>query len=143
MCELRAGAQGRFAVRRILPTPADPLLSEAAEWESVTPYVVTRHRRVGSASDALVADILPECRRCQLPVPEVRVLGIDSRPGGSLRARLRLLFSTAVSAPLALGRSSLLGGGLFAASGANDDGCHVGLGPLASASPADALGDQA
>jgi len=117
MSELRAGVAGRFEVQRVLPAQVDPLLRGATEWESVTPYVVARHRRVGSASDALAADVLAECGRRHLPAPEVSVLWIDSRAGCGLRGRLRLRFGTVVNGPLALGRSALLGGGLFAAVG--------------------------
>lgn len=115
MSELRAGAAGCLAVQRVLPAGDDPLLARAAEWESVTPYVVTRHRRLASAAAALEADVRAECHRWGLPAPEVQVLSIESSPGDGLRGKLRLRFDVAVRGPLALGRSALLGGGLFAA----------------------------
>lgn len=115
MAELRAGAAGCLSVQRVPLMSDDPLLIRAVEWESVTPYVVARHRRMASASAALEADVLAECLRCRLPTPEVTVLSIDSQPGHGLQGRLQLRFSAAVNGPLALGRSALLGGGLFAA----------------------------
>lgn len=115
MTELRAWPAGRLAVQRVPSAADDALLATANEWQSVTLYTVTRHRRLASAAEALEADVLAECHRCGLPAPRVQVLSIDSRPGSGLRGRLRLCFSTAVKGPLALGRSALLGGGLFAA----------------------------
>lgn len=114
---LLAGRAGRFAVQ-LVPIPMeDPLLSVHEQWESVTPYVVTRHRRMGSASEALVADVIGECRRCGLPTPAVTVLNITSAPGLGLQGLLRLHFGHAISGPIALGRTGLLGGGLFGARG--------------------------
>lgn len=112
---LLAGNAGRFGVQRAPLMAADPTLETACHWESVTPYTVTRHRRLSSAAEALVADVLAECQRCALPPPEVEVLALHSVPGQGLQGRLRLRFAVAVTGPLALGRSGLLGGGLFAA----------------------------
>lgn len=119
LAEVRAGKAGRWAVQRVPAHAHDPLLAEATEWQSVTPYVVTRHRRLASAEEALVADVLAECRRCGLPQPVVRVLSIDSRPGCRLQGSLQLNFNVAVQGPLALGQSALLGGGLLAGLGGN------------------------
>lgn len=115
MAELRAGTAGRHVVRQLTASAADPALAPAVEWESVTPFIATRHRRLASAQAALVADVLAECARCHLPTPEVTVLDLQSVAGQGLQGRLRLRFASAVAGPLALGRSSLLGGGLFVA----------------------------
>jgi CRISPR-associated protein Csb2 len=112
---LLAGKAGRFALQRTVLPLDDALLAPAREWESVTPYVVTRHRRRSSANEALIADVLAECRRCNLPLPNVTVLAMQSIPGQGLQARLRLHFGMAIHGPIGLGRSSLLGGGLFVA----------------------------
>ncbi|MDT7838345.1 type I-G CRISPR-associated protein Csb2 [Aquabacterium sp. OR-4] len=119
LTDLRAGAAGRHAVQTgVLARGDDPLLAAASVWESVTPYDVTRHRRKASATEALAADVLAECMRCHLPRPQVTVLSACGVPGRGLQARLRLAFPTPIAGPVALGRSSLLGGGLFAGIGA-------------------------
>lgn len=114
LSELRAGHSGRFELRRRALSSEDPLLAAANVWESVTPYVVTRHRRLGSVAQAIAADVESECRRCGLPEPTVTILEHVVATGQPLRALLRLAFPAAVFGPLALGRTSLLGGGLFA-----------------------------
>lgn len=116
LTDLRAGAAGRYTVRTGVPLlDEDPVLCASRTWESVTPYDVTRHRRMADASQALTADVLAECVRCGLPTPQITVLTARGAAGRGLQARLRLTFATAVAGPVALGRSSLLGGGLFAA----------------------------
>lgn len=113
--QLRAGAAGCLVLHRIVCSDSDPLLDSAQRWVSLTPYVITRHRRCASAQDALVADVLAECSRYGLPRPEVSVLDIQAVPGLGLQGRVRLDFAVAVSGPIALGRSARLGGGLFVA----------------------------
>ena len=117
-----AGRMGRHDVRRTLLATSDPVLVSAMVWESVTPYTVTRHRRLYSAASALVADVRAECERCGLPMPEVEVLAARSFSGRGLQGHLRLRFAAAVRGPLALGRTGLLGGGLFAAVAASPHG---------------------
>jgi hypothetical protein len=73
---------------------------------------VNRHRRLGSATAALIADVLAECVRLKLPAPQVSVLEVHSLRAG-LSGRLRLLFPKAIEGPVVLGRARLLGGGLF------------------------------
>jgi len=112
---LRAGQAGRHAIERAAVPTDDPLLAPARVWRTVSPYTVTRHRRLASAHEALTADVLAECQRLALPTPRVTVLAVQTVPGRGLQGQLELAFEVAVSGPLALGRSSLLGGGLFAA----------------------------
>lgn len=114
ICELRAGAAGRFEVKAISIATDDPLRSAAQSWSSVTPYVVTRHRKGGSVADALIEDALAECRRRNLPAPSVTVQGARGVRGLGLQAELRLDFAVAVTGPIVLGRTRYLGGGLFA-----------------------------
>lgn len=135
---LLAGTAGRYAVNRVALSVADPLLVAASEWKSVTPYVVNRHRRMASAVDALTADVRAECQRCKLPEPQVQVDDLRSVPGRGLQAHVRLRFASAIEGPLALGRTALLGGGLFTAVvGTDRDGEQEGQPRLA------ALGEQA
>lgn len=117
LVDLRAGAAGRLAVRRSPSSPDDPLLMAAGSWSSVTPYAVTRHRKRSSAAEAVAADVLAECERCGLPRPQVAVIDIRAVPRQGLEARVALRFATAVAGPIALGRTALLGGGLFTAVG--------------------------
>jgi hypothetical protein len=81
---------------------------------SITPYSVTRHLRRASAHDALVADVIAECARCGLPRPVVTVKHLLAIAGQGLLGRVELDFAAAVAGPIALGRTALLGGGLFA-----------------------------
>lgn len=115
LTDLRAGVAGRHAVQAgALPLDDDPVFATSSVWESVTPYEVTRHRRMASAAEALTADVLAECARSNLPRPRVTVLSACGVAGRGLQARLRLQFAMPVAGPVVLGRSSLLGGGLFA-----------------------------
>lgn len=114
LSELRAGDAGLLRLRRAwMDAALDPLVAPAQVWESVTPYVVNRHRRVGDASEALVADLRDECRRRGLPGPSVMPLEVRGVPGVGLTGRARLEFRVAVTGPILLGKGRFLGGGLF------------------------------
>lgn len=115
LVSLQAGVAGRFDVRASPPCTSDPLMLSARRWISLTPYAATRHRKCSSASEALAVDVLAECMRCGLPRPEVRVLKVRGVSGRGLEGRVQLDFAVAVAGPVVLGRSSHLGGGLFAA----------------------------
>ncbi len=115
MCELRAAGAGRLLLRRTrIELDADPLTVPACRWQSATPYVVSRHARLGDAYAALAADLVAECRRRGLPAP-VAAVALDARgvAGRGLSGHARLEFRTAVPGPLLLGRQRYLGGGLF------------------------------
>jgi CRISPR-associated protein Csb2 len=113
--ELRAGSAGLLTLSRsaISDDIADSLLGSSCAWESVTPYVVTRHAKAASATEALAVDMRAECRRLGLTEPDVVVRSIRSVPGAGLNGNLRLTFGQAVCGPLLLGRTRYLGGGLF------------------------------
>jgi CRISPR-associated protein Csb2 len=112
--ELRAGPSGRLEVRSAGIDPErDPLFAPSRQWQSATPYQVTRHAKKVGAEAALSADVRAECRRNGLPEPEVTVLDAHGAPGTGLTGRVRLDFAVAVAGPLLLGRSRHLGGGLF------------------------------
>jgi CRISPR-associated protein Csb2 len=113
LVEVLAGGFGRYAVHAQPVDQDDPVLGAACVWESVTPYQVTRHRRCASAAEASVSDVLADCGRRNLPAPQVEVLAVEAVRGQGLQGRLRLTFRSAVAGPLALGRTGLLGGGLF------------------------------
>lgn len=114
--ELRAGQAGALKLEPLaLDEAGDVLKSRSRFWESVTPYVVTRHARVGSAAEALVSDVRTQCRVFGLPAPIVETLEVFSLPGTGLAGRLRLAFPSHVHGPLLLGRTRFLGGGLFRA----------------------------
>lgn len=116
LAHVTAGAAGVLNLRRHPVVDDDPLLAHARSWSSVTPYVVTRHRRCASAHEALMADVISECEHCGLPRPtKVTVLDAHAIPGHGLQGSVRLDFSVAVAGPIALGRSARLGGGLFSA----------------------------
>ncbi len=112
--ELRAGSSGRLDVRSAGIAPErDPLFAPSRQWQSGTPYQVTRHAKKAGAEAALSADVRAECRRNGLPEPEVTVLDAHGVPGTGLTGRVRLDFAVSVAGPLLLGRSRHLGGGLF------------------------------
>lgn len=113
--ELRAGTAGRFGLARVALEEDDPLFRPARSCTSLTPYLVTRHVRQNSASQALVTDIMEECRRSNLPRPTVTVLDVRGVSGVGLQGIVRLDFAVAVEGPIALGRTRYLGGGLFTA----------------------------
>jgi CRISPR-associated protein Csb2 len=112
--ELRAGRSGRLTLRAsIVDDDRDPAFALSREWESVTPYQVTRHvKRVG-ALEAFSADLVAECSRRSLPKPQVRPRELRGVPGVGLIGGARLAFERPVAGPIVLGRSRHLGGGLF------------------------------
>jgi CRISPR-associated protein Csb2 len=93
----------------------DALMGPARLWESRTPYRATRHaKRRQDRKEVIIRDILEECTRRQLPLPEVEIVEWKAVPqGGGLTARARLRFASAISGPLLLGRDSHRGGGIF------------------------------
>jgi CRISPR-associated protein Csb2 len=121
MRELRAGPAGCLVVRRKwIDLDTDALTAPSCVWESETPYVVTRHGRMGDATAALSSNVIAECRRSGLPAPShALVLDAKGVAGTGLTGRIRLTFRSAVRGPVLLGRNRYLGGGLFVAKGAS------------------------
>jgi CRISPR-associated protein Csb2 len=114
--ELRAGSSGCLTLRVIsIDLDTEPLFAASRIWESVTPYLVTRHAKQGNAAEALSMDLYVECLRRGLPKPMVTVMPRELRgiSGIGLAGAARLTFSVAVKGPLVLGRNRHLGGGLF------------------------------
>ncbi len=114
---LRAGQAGRLELESVaLDEADDPLLRPALVWESLTGYRPTRHSRRLDAADQLRADLLAELLRRRYPEPRVvEVLEVREGRRGGLEGRFRLEFAVPVAGPLALGRTSHLGGGVFLA----------------------------
>ena len=118
LTDVVAGRLGRLRFKPPqAPAGDDPLTLPSRVWRSVTPFVATRNMRGGldAPDDFVKTDVVNECARRGLPVPKgVQVLNAAVGPrGGSPTARLEIEFTTAVSGPLMLGRSSHFGGGLF------------------------------
>jgi CRISPR-associated protein Csb2 len=114
MSELKAGSAGLLKLRRtFVDVETDPLFAVSRRWESVTPYLVTRHARGLTPAEALAADLRAECQRRGLPVPRVDVGEWRGVPGVGLEGRAVLHFNVGVAGPLLLGRSRYKGGGLF------------------------------
>ena len=116
LSDLRAGSVGRFHLVAIPLTEGDPVMGPGTTWESVTPYLATRHAKSKSqARIAILKDLHSECARRDIPAP-ARVgfseVSVGSK-GGCPRASLTLHFATSVRGPLFLGRDSHAGGGLF------------------------------
>ena len=105
LAEVRAGRLGVVTFERPAElTSGDPLIGPARVWQSRTHYRATRHagRRKDPAT-ALVRDVITECLRRGLLVPEVELLEFSAVPnGGGLLAQLRLRFAAAIYGPLLL-----------------------------------------
>ncbi len=114
-CELRAGHAGIFSLSPAdIGEREDSLLGRSRKWKTVTPYVVTRHAKCGTAAQAVEVDVRAECRRLGLPPPEVESSNVHGVPEVGLTATVTLRFNRHVEGPLLLGRTRYLGGGLFA-----------------------------
>lgn len=112
---LRAGNEGLLTVRVTSLQADDPLLVSSRRFRSLTDYVVSRHAKRLTATEAVVADINRECDRRRLPRPsDVHVLEVHGVAGVGVVARVELTFAVAVRGPLLLGRTRYVGGGLFA-----------------------------
>jgi CRISPR-associated protein Csb2 len=114
---LRAGEAGRFELTPLGELPDDdPVCGLSRTWISAAPYRPTRHAKRGtSIEDALVADMVAECARRNLPQPHVELLSYDTGPRGGVLARLHLTFAVSVEGPILLGHDAHRGGGVFAA----------------------------
>jgi CRISPR-associated protein Csb2 len=113
-CELRAGHAGVFSLAPAAVGEHDDSLRERSRaWKTVTPYVVMRHAKGGTAMEALAADVRAECRRLGLPEPEVKSSDVRGAPGSGLTGDVTLVFERRVAGPLLLGRTRYLGGGFF------------------------------
>lgn len=111
--ELVAGRAGRFRVASVDVDSLPSCSGAATRWVSATPYTVTRHAKGGATDLAVAGDVLEECSRRGLPRPSVRVLRATGIRGKGLTAEVELEFEVSVRAPLVLGRTRYLGGGLF------------------------------
>lgn len=112
--QLRAGPAGVLDVRAKMVDEEDPILMASRCWESTTSYTVNRHREMGDAHAAVMADVKQGLAESGLPEAEIEVLGCFRSPEG-LAARVRLTFAVAVRGPIVLGRTRYVGGGLFRA----------------------------
>jgi len=113
--ELRAGGAGRLT---LVPSfvgndPEDSLAGRSPTWETVTPYVVTRHAKGVGAAEALAADVRAGCRLLGLPEPRVDSRNVRGMRGTGLMGDVQLTFGQSVSGPLLLGKTRYFGGGLF------------------------------
>lgn len=111
--ELKVSDAVSLAVRPTHVDPGAPLLAKSRAWESLTPFVVTRHTRRLSAGSAVAADVRAECARLGLPRVDVLVQSTHGEPGVGLIGEVRLWFAAPVSGPLFLGRTRHFGGGVF------------------------------
>ena len=116
MTVLRAGRAGCLVLApSALDAESDLLFEPSREWESVSDYRVTRHRRRLGDEEVLTADVVAELDRIGWPVPAaVEVLSARRGSRGGLSGRLRLTFAAAQEGPLMIGRTAHKGGGLFA-----------------------------
>lgn len=111
--ELRAGRAGRLTLFPCSSADIGVLVGCSTTWETVTPYVVTRHAKGVGAVEAFAADVRAECRRIGLPEPRIESHDVHGVSGSGLVGYVRLTFSQNVSGPLLLGKTRHFGGGLF------------------------------
>ena len=110
--------------------PHSTLLHESTTWESIAPFVPTRHPKTvrGKAIDDIPSQVRRSCAQLGLPEP-VSVESLDGewfkfrrhrrhgkgRRGPDRAFGLRLVFSEPVRGPIALGYGAHFGLGLFTA----------------------------
>lgn len=111
--ELRAGRAGRLRLFPCSSADVGVLVGRSTTWETVTPYVVTRHAKGVGAVEAFAVDMRAECRRIGLPEPRIESRNVHGVSGSGLVGYVRLTFSQNVSGPLLLGKTRHFGGGLF------------------------------
>ena len=111
---LVCGSQGELQLRPVSPD-CDKVFGLSRVWRSITPYRTTRHpKRTQSLPDFIASDLMAECTRRSLPVPQtVEMIEVQEGPRNSLSAKLHLVFRSPVRGPLLLGRGSHFGEGLF------------------------------
>lgn len=115
LTELRVRGAGRLRLRAsTVDRETDPIFAASRDWETVTPYQVTRHSKARDAFTALTEDVLREVVRRKLPAPTIvpkSAMGV-ARVG--LTGHVAVTFPVPVTGPLLLGRSRFQGGGLLA-----------------------------
>jgi CRISPR-associated protein Csb2 len=112
--DLRAGRAGLLSLGPVdVLQDTDPLLAFARVWNSVTPFVPTRHAKGLAPEQAIENDILHECRRRNWPEPKVTRISARQGARGGVAAMIRLEFAVARAGPILLGRTTHQGGGLF------------------------------
>lgn len=112
--QLRAGPAGVLDVRPRIVDGDEPILEAAHCWESLTTYVVNRHRDLGDAYAAVKEDVRQSLEDGGFPEAEIEVLVCFAHAGG-IGARVRLTFAVAITGPILLGRTRYMGGGMFRA----------------------------
>jgi CRISPR-associated protein Csb2 len=112
--DLRAGSSGRLALSTSsIDGEMDPLFLSSRIWESVTPYLVTRHMKKSDAATVFSNDLGRECHRRGLPDPDITIIHLKGANRIGLIGKARISFKVAVRGPLVLGKNRHLGGGLF------------------------------
>jgi CRISPR-associated protein Csb2 len=116
LVEVKAGRLGVLELARSSAQRCG-LFAPAVVWESAMPYVPTRFPRTNADLQAALAeDVALECSRRGLRRPAVTIEQVLEGRGGAVRGRARLAFDIPVKGPIALGRGSHFGQGLFAPS---------------------------
>ena len=112
---LRAGGAGLFKLSPLNGTgESDAFCGVGRTWVSATPFRPTRHsKRTGAIEDELIAGVVLECARRNLPPPRVEVISAAKGPRGGLHARVRLAFAVAIEGPILLGQDAHKSGGVF------------------------------
>lgn len=113
--ELRAGDAGllRLSAEHI-DALSDPVFAASRSWCTLTEFQGTRRVKHATAAEALTEDIRLECSRRGLPHPVVTVESVRGERDLGVFGRASIVFATAISGPVILGRSRFVGGGLFA-----------------------------
>lgn len=112
--DLRAGAAGRLRLGHHSADELCTLIGPSRYWSSITDYVPTRHPKAGVSRESWIEEDVRRDLSQHYPQPlSVEITSIHESPRGSLRARISLQFSTAISGPMALGRTAHKGGGFM------------------------------
>lgn len=112
--EVRAGRLGVINPIALDGSALPQVLGTGRIWVSSSDYQMTRHVKRGkNLEEALLADVMRECRRRGLPAPAITILNHTMDQEGQISAQLRLQFKIVVAGPILIGRNSHMGGGLF------------------------------
>ncbi len=133
MHELKAGSAGRLLLRRIALQEGDALFAPGRRWRTVNDYLVERHDHGLDLEGLVIRDVERACARQRLLAPHVEVLETSVVKGTGVFAKLELTFGVEVAGPILLGRSRMLGGGLFRNSSGGTSDPEPARGPSVAA----------
>lgn len=109
---LRAGDAGALDLRPKSVDGDEPILAPSNTWETISTYMVNRHRDVGDVRRAVYEDVKQSLADGGWPDAEIHVELCKAMSDG-VGGIVRLTFPVAIAGPILLGRTRYVGGGLF------------------------------